>query len=241
MNEDNRRALALMAQELSNFDGEPLENQGYMDGYQGEAWEQEMGLVGAELASFKGVQNKLKGRLGALAAKKTARVFKLKVVNGGTEDQTFYLNPSYKVAITDDGHPLSGKGIEGGSLTFVGAPSSGGNALVNFYQHVLHNPQILVALKVASTLETQMDESMSIEYLDPFKSQPEARPLFLSTEVSESDFNAKRVTINEPMPFDNQTQMIFPVVAQSTLTLTLFFGPEINISRMLRRAGYNSL
>lgn len=232
--------LAFAAADLSNFDGDDDISAGQF--LSPMAGDDLVDMYGEQLVGYKGIKNPFKGSLAKKAAKDGGRVFKLTVTNGVASDNSFYLNPSYLISATTNGHPLSGKGITGEALTFTGSPGTSSTAaLQNLYNYLLYNPQIAISLRITSTVASQMDEAISVTYLDPFKASPVANSLFISSYVDENTYQDKRATIDEALPFDNQTQIIVPIKASSTMTITIFFGPAINLAQVMRQVALGAL
>lgn len=191
-----------------------------------------------ELVGYKGVANPFdKGtRLAQIANMAGGRVWTLTVVNAQLTAQKFYLCPSMLIGESENGHPLSGKSIEGNDLTFT-SPNGETSALALkcFYRYIDENPNLILGLRIETSDKTQMSQSLAISTeINPFLVNYPTKTLNIQSYVDENNQQRDIATIDQLLPADRESRIVVPVVP-GTHTFTLFMGPALNVTQALRK------
>lgn len=160
-----------------------------------------------------------------------SKTLQLKVVNGLATNEEFYLVPSYKVASTANGHPQSGKSIEGNVLTYSIDP----NTLAEFYEFLKYNPTLVESMKISTTDADNLSESITTTRMHPVVQNGITNKIFLSEYQDANNQNDKIVTVKGPLQFDIQTQIKMAIKAGTTIVITFKFGPIVSLSDALLR------
>jgi hypothetical protein len=209
---------------LSNFSGstamEP--ETGYFDGYD-EDFDGYDGY-GDDLVDFDGVG------LSFAQQVSNGRRFTVNVVNALASDEEFIMFPSYvpsSVNLMTDGAFLS---IAGNALNANGKPKT----IKNLQNFLFYNPGICLGLKITSTQAVQLEKEMTITPKHPY-GDLENRTIFFADWQNENTFRDKVVTINEQFHVDNQHEIKTTIVANSTLTMTFYFGAILNTAKSLAK------
>ena len=166
------------------------------------------------------------------------RIFQLTVTNGTANNDKFYLNPSYRIPDTQQGHPLSGKGIEGNTLTFTGSPTT----LAQFYGFLKNTPANSLGTRLQSSNVNQLQVVAGIyTYAGPF--DPTGEYSFINYAAL-TDQNALRndvVVSKKALVFDRNMDMIVPILANTTLNITIVFGAMLDTGNALRKSTQRAL
>lgn len=95
-------------------------------------------------------------------------------------------------------------------------------------------PTRLLAIKVKSTVATQIDENFTYQRLNPFMTMP-TKILRPGNFQNQDTYQDKVATFPANVQIDDQSKLSCGVVGSSTLTLSFFFGTSINLALTLER------
>jgi hypothetical protein len=116
------------------------------------------------------------------------------------------------------------------SLTATGSPQRI-EALLNFMRN---NPMLVSRLKFKSTSNEQTEVTINYKNESPFRSLGD-RNISLARYTNENTVKDNVVTVTEALQFDDQTKLAIPVVADSTLTITLEVSQVLNGAEYARQ------
>jgi hypothetical protein len=157
------------------------------------------------------------------------RLFGLTITNSNAQAESFYLCPGY-LDSTVNGHPVSGKSIEGNALTF-----SGSQSLAQFYSFIKRNPLAIVGLRFSSADNSNVVQTLAVQrFNDPFV-QPQLDNIVLAARQNEYVQQLGVVTADVAIVFDDQTTIKVTVAKGSTLTITCFAGKALNTGQAMQR------
>lgn len=221
---------------LSNFDGDLVNYDGVSD-----EWDDFSGSS-ADLVDFDGSQPDEAGaffpqELNQGRSKK--RIFQFTVTNAQLVDQSFYLNEGLDtgiagVILADNAAlvPISGVGVIG-----VAGKLKNLKYLRNF---IRQNPTRILGFKIASTDALQIETNVSIETESPFHQALKSRQIVLADYQNEHTYRDKVVTVPEQFQLDEKTKVKMTVVANSSMTVTLYVGAVLNTSKALHKLAAKS-
>lgn len=116
------------------------------------------------------------------------------------------------------------------NLIVTGAPKR----LDLLYKWLAENPTALGAIRVNSTDANQVMQTIVYRKLSPFKDL-ETSIINLGVNQSEDTYRDKLVTIQTPgLVLSNQTQLEMIITANSTCSITFFFGGSLNTSKLMQ-------
>lgn len=192
------------------------------------------GFYGAD-GDFYGANGDVSDLSQIKAAEAEGRFFQFSITNGLATNENFYLNYGVYAVAGDNGAIAEGafKSIDGKDLTGAGFPSS----ISKFNRFLQQNPGKIVGIRMSSTVETQMDTNISVDIYNPFKRgllNQQAIPL--QRYRNEYVYQNNILTLPIVVDFNNQTVVTATVVANSTLTITVFFDKVLNTSKALATA-----
>lgn len=164
----------------------------------------------------------------------TNRVFSITISNTTGADQTVILCPSY----IPSGANVATDGAIIANLVGTGAPKT----IRNFLGFIALNPTSVVALKIVSTVDQQLAQTINILRKSPFRDL-EAELINLASFSSEYAQNSKMLTVRRAFQLDNQTEVNVIVPSTAVTTFTFYCGAVLNTSSALssksKRAGKN--
>lgn len=167
----------------------------------------------------------------------TQRVYTMVIANTTANVVTVDLFPGYKetdITPVVDG-VLSKIDSSYAKTELAGVTVSGSPAPIeDFKQFLRLVPSTLNILRVSSTNAQQTQQTLTIEELSPFKKLG-TREVYLGSYASENTFKDNMVTV--PLPdviVGPETKISLPILGESTVTLTLFFGATLSTSAGLR-------
>lgn len=117
----------------------------------------------------------------------------------------------------------------GAGLSAKGNP----RPLIYFNNFIRQFPTLVAGFKIATTNIAQFEQDMTIFKESPFK-QHESKIINVSIYASEANPNTALITVPEPFFMDCQTQIQYPVLANTTVSLGLIFGASLNIAKALK-------
>lgn len=192
---------------LSSYSGSDLEQQIENNFDADELYE----LVGMDLSSFDGT---FKDQRNA------GRTLDLTLV-GGASDDTLYINPDLRIIETENGHPVSGKGIGGFTIAVTTSPGTP-KAL---YRWLHETPNNCMGIRVTCSDPVQLTNNFTItEFKDGPMNDGISETVNTSTFTNERDFKDNMISVTRPMFFDLNTRIAYQVNAGKTVKLTLMFG-----------------
>ena len=229
----------IAGKELSHFNGPAFSN---YDGVSDE-WDDFSGISAAsDLVDFDGDQPEN----GAMFAQEKAslqggkkRIFQFTVTNATGVDKDFYLADGLDVgavgtilANNPALVPIGGVGVIG-----VAGKLKDLKFLRNFFRS---NPTRVLGIKIASDVSLQIETNISIETQSPFHNALKSRQIVLADYQNEHTFRDKVVTVPEQFQLDDKTQVRMTVVANSSMTVTLYMGAVLNPSKALHKMAAKS-
>lgn len=115
------------------------------------------------------------------------------------------------------------------TTTCVGTPTS-----YDFFKNFIkQNPSRLVAMKVTSSKESQLAQSLIVTHVSPFETLG-SKPMSFQSFTNERNYNAKMLTLkNLNMQLDNQTDIAVDIPAKTETVFTLYVGGIYNIAKGL--------
>lgn len=209
---------------LSSYDGEGYEG-GFPMNYEGpDSYE--------GLENYAGINNIFAGEID----KRT--IYVVSIVNVAVATRTFNLIPGPR-----DG---AAGAFPAGTMATGAFNDTGGNAglsgagqpqsIEQFLYFIQNNPLKIYGFKIDSDVTAQLAQAVTIRGYSPFKSDPiHTDVVFPSTFTDENVYKDKTVTVKRAIDGNSQTRVSIPVVASSTLTLTLFIGPIYNNAKTLNK------
>lgn len=208
--------LRKQADKLSHFSGG---NYGYI----GE---------GDDLLSFAGSIQNFAGEL----VEHLEKQFVITIVNANAATRTAVLFAGYTKgnATLTPGQLVQGAFNDvNGNAGLTGATASE-KSIEELLLFVNECPTRLLAIKVKSTVATQIDENFTYQRLNPFQTMP-TKILRPGNFQNQDTFQDKVATFPANVQLDTQAKLTCPVVGSSTLTLSFFFGTGINLALTLER------
>ena len=169
------------------------------------------------------------------AAEAEGRFFQFAITNANATAEQFYLNYGVYAIAGDRGAIAEGAflSIAGNNLAGAGFPSS----ISKFNRFLQQNPGKIVGIRMSSTVAAQMDTNISVDVYNPFKQgllNQQAIPL--QRYRNEYVYQNNILTLPIVVDFNNQTVVTASIVANSTLTITVFFDKVLNTSKALATA-----
>lgn len=154
-------------------------------------------------------------------------------ITGGAADDVFYLNPDFSLAENANGHPISGKGVGGNTLTISCSPGS----VEALYRYLKNTPMNCMGVRVTSSDANQLIKNFTItEYKNGPFNNGEDKTVNTSTFTNERDYKNNMITVQKQMFFDRNTRIAYGVLAGKTVTLTLAFGARLDIVKTAQDA-----
>ncbi len=102
-----------------------------------------------------------------------------------------------------------------------------------FKKFIARYPARLVAMKITSTSEAQLSQSINVTRISPFE-QLGSKPQSLSSSTRETNVNTRMVTLqNLNYQLDDQTDLSINIPANTTSTFTLYIGAIFNGAKAL--------
>lgn len=210
---------------LSNFDGQYIQFEGgqpnsYFEGYTGQS---------DEFLDFGGSNSSFASEFD------TDLQFTITIVKSATAG-TVYLIPGLQYYTNRSAN---------GFLTNTGGTDTAGNALTSasgspatiteFYDFIAANPTRLLGLKVSSSTNTQLDQTIVYQEQSPFRSL-QSRNIPLSSIADQNTFNRNLGKIQTPdMVISQQTRMALYIPASAETTVVFYCGAVLNTSLALQK------
>lgn len=144
--------------------------------------------------------------------------------------KTMILNPSFDPSspnIATDGSSLS---IEGTAVIVTGQFKK----LKALQEFIKYNPTRCIGFKMEATSSTQIAQSMKLFGRSPFRDL-ESEQVVFSDYRSSATFQDKIVEVNYKHQWDHQTEIQFVVAANTSVTVTFYFGGILNAAKGLRK------
>jgi hypothetical protein len=210
------RELRAQADKLSNFGGANF-------GYTGEQ---------DDLLSFAGSIQNFAGEL----VEHLEKQFVVTIVNANASKRTAVLFAGYTKgnATLTPGQLIEGAFNDtGGNAGLTGATASE-KSIEEMLLYLNVVPTRLLAIKVKSTVASQIDENFTYQRFNPFQTMP-TKILRPGNFQNQDTYQDKVATFPANVQLDNQAKLTCPVVGSSTITLSFFFGTSINLALTLER------
>jgi hypothetical protein len=168
------------------------------------------------------------------------QVFPIKIVNSDTADKIIIIHPGALLNVSQIaavlGVTADAIAKEGVVITDkVNCSTKVGTLMEYFQQFINRNPSRLFRIQVSASNEEQLNESLVIAGISPFK-KCEEQVLNPAAYKKETNTNTKLVTITpKDIQLDDQTVMYVNVLAGATLTLNLSIGASANQAAVLKK------
>jgi hypothetical protein len=121
-------------------------------------------------------------------------------------------------------------------LTGAGSPKS----IDTFFAFLQHNPIHIMGFKVEGSIAAQVAQIVVVTEQSPFKDL-QSKPINLGSYQNENTFRDKIVTVpTKNLILSNQVQMLIPIPAGCTTTITLLVGGILNTSYALQQKGHRA-
>lgn len=159
------------------------------------------------------------------------RIYKFTVVNGNGTNERFKLASGLGATT---GLPLADgafNSIGGNALSIAGSPTPW-ERFLNFYKN---NPTQVKGFFLESDVEAQISTTVEIERHSAFRASLQSRAITISNYTNENTFQTKKVTVKEEILFDHQQEIIMTIIANSTMTVTLYCGAVLNNAKALAK------
>lgn len=173
-------------------------------------------------------------------ARKHERIISITIENTNATDETIRILGG--LLSSERSASLFGFPLVSGQLLLDGANTSvAGNPVTlttkpvawqYFRAFIKNNPTRCLGFKVTSTDASQIEQSVLIKRESPFKNLQD-RTIYLANYQNEHTFRDKQVTVPEQIQFDDQQFIEMNVVANSTMTITFYFGAVLNLGKAL--------
>ena len=165
---------------------------------------------------------------------KSERIFVINLNNQLTTTETVVLFPGYTwyPGATGNNWLKDGviKTVDSKTLSASGSPKT----IAELLGFLMKNPITLHAMRFNSSEAGQVSQQMVYKELSPFKDL-QSRVIDLGAYVNENTYKDKMVTVPMDVVISGDVELSIPILANSTCTITLFFGVAANNSQMLKR------
>ena len=168
------------------------------------------------------------------------QVFPIKLVNSDTADKLICLHPGALATISEIttvlGVTVDAIAKEGVVITDKVSCSTKTGSTLEYAQRFLNaNPQRIIRLQMSASSEEQLNESLVIASISPFKREGQLELNFGALK-RETNQNTKLVTINpKDVQIDDQTVIYINLLAGATLTLNMSMGVGANTAKVLKK------
>jgi len=156
--------------------------------------------------------------------------FIIKITNTNGADKVIAINQAFNGGVagnTVDGVVTDGAIIDG--VTGAGSPK----LIEDFKDFIKTGKAIQITkMKIVSTVATQLQSALNLVRKSPFKNE-QNRIITIADHTSQGDLNTLMVMVNEEFQLDTDTDLTVPVVANSTLTITLYVGGILDTNKSL--------
>jgi len=119
----------------------------------------------------------------------------------------------------------------GGSTGLVGA--GGPQPIAYFNAFIDKFPTTILGFKVSTNNPVQLDQIITIQRQSPFKNYS-SRLIQIGIYADPINPNTTLLNIPEKFYMDGQTQIQYPILASTTVSLVMAFGASLNIATALR-------
>lgn len=154
-------------------------------------------------------------------------------LTGGAANDVLYINPGYTISEADNGHPVKGTGTGGNTITVATSPGTA----KDLYRWLENVPNNVMGIRITSSDATQLVQNFTLVRKEngPFNDGT-SQTVNVAAFTNERDVKDNMVTVNRPFPFDRNTRIAYTVLANKTVTLTLFFGARLDIVQTAQKA-----
>ena len=157
--------------------------------------------------------------------------FIVTIKNTTDADKVIAINQAFNGGVagnTVDGVITDGVIIEG--VTGTGSPK-----LIEDFKHFISTSKAvqITKMKIVSTDATQLQKAFNLVRKSPFKNE-QNRIITIADHTSQGDLNTLMVMVNEELQLDTDTDLSVPVVAGSTITITLYVGAVLDMNKSLQ-------
>jgi len=162
--------------------------------------------------------------------------FTIEMVNANAATRTAILFPGYHHLNTTlaAGQMVDGAFNDTGGNAGLTASSLGEKTIRELLEYLKYVPSRWVAVKINSTLASQIQSDFTITNLNPFKTA-ESRHIRPKTFQNQNVNQDKIITVPVNEQLDFETRVTYPFVGSSTTSLTFFFGARMNQAGALRK------
>lgn len=120
---------------------------------------------------------------------------------------------------------------------------SGGPGSIELFKAFLQQqPLSVIGMKISASSPDQIEQNFELQRQTPFKTL-ETRPIFVAAHTDETANKDKVATVAEQFQLDNETQLSYLLLPNTSVVLTLFCGASLSIAKALKekstRAGRN--
>ncbi len=180
------------------------------------------GHDGAQSFQLKGHKNRQFTMIiaNANAAVRTARIY------GGYNQ----LTPTLSVGLVATGAFNDVDGNAGLS----GASGNANKTIEEFLNFLLFNPTRIPAIKIKSTVASQIESVLSVDTLTPFSATTQSLEIYPDNEQNEYTFQDKVAVLATDFQLSNQENAVLPIQPLSTATVTWFAGASYNTASALQ-------
>lgn len=171
----------------------------------------------------------------SFASEKSAgRVFVVNITNALSTTETVVFFPGYTWTPGASGNNFLVDGaiktVGDKSITAAGSPKT----IKELLSFIMKNPTNLAGIRISSSDATQIQQQMVYKELSPFKDL-QSRIIDLGTFTNEDTYRDKMVTVPTPgIIASSEVELSIPIVANSTCSITFFFGAVLSASIALK-------
>lgn len=122
-----------------------------------------------------------------------------------------------------------------GNAGLTGTSGNASKTIQEFLNYILFNPSRVPAIKVLSTVNTQITEVLSLDTLTPFRATTQSQEVYPANEQNEYTFQNNTAVLATNFQLSNQENVTYPIVGSSTARLTWFMGASYNTALALQR------
>lgn len=176
--------------------------------------------------------------------KNLEKQFSVSVVNANAAARTALLYAGYLLANTTlaPGQLVEGAFNDtGGNAGLTGATLEQ-KSIQELNLFLNHCPTRLLALKIQSTVQGQLNNNLSYQRNNPFKTE-ETKIIRPKNFINQDTFQNDQVTFPVDVQLDALAKLSYPFIGTSTNYVTFYFGASLNIMEALEkkasRAGNN--
>ncbi|MEQ8628101.1 hypothetical protein [Ekhidna sp.] len=122
----------------------------------------------------------------------------------------------------------------GGNAGLTGSSGVSGKTIAELFAYLEHTPSRVVQMKISSDKQSQIENDLTIEKLNPFR-QEQTDYVRSKDYQDQQSFQDKIIIFPTNVQLDNYTKLSYPCVASSSTSITWYFGASVNVSKVLER------